>query len=100
MDGNTSIQIGFLLAFVGSAIGVFGYVSKRDAKKYSEGKEDGALQQLLKSMNATLEKIEKANDQFQREHKEEHKDLNKRLQDVENKYSRMAASKKVDSIDV
>ena len=47
MDANTTITLGFLLAFVGGVGGVVGLISNRDAKKNSEGRWQGIIDTKL-----------------------------------------------------
>jgi hypothetical protein len=96
MDGNTTITISFLFLVLGGVIGVFGYISKRDAKTYSEGKDDGALQETLRTMQKTLKAIEDSNHAFQADHRNEHKEINARLTKVEHDYIRFSRESRSD----
>ena len=97
MDGNTSISLALLIAIIGSLIGVYGFISKRDAKKFAEGEQNGALRETLKTMNATLEHIKSANEEFQRDHKQEHREIDNRLRKVENEQVKFARAMRIDS---
>jgi len=84
MDGNSTITFGLLFVFIGSGLGVLGYMTNARAKARAEGVAEGILQ---KTMNTVLEKIEKMNDSnedFQKDHREEHRKLDIRMQKLEN----------------
>lgn len=83
MDGNTPITIGLLIAILGSVYGYLGFQAKRDSKKLQEGKAQGILEKTLDTMDQTLKSISAANEQFQKDHREEHIHLDKRVKDVE-----------------
>ena len=83
IDGNTGLSISVIIAIVGSLVGLFGFIAIRDARKIQEGKAQGVIETTLKSMNETLDAFKKSNDVFQKEHREEHRELNSRLKNVE-----------------
>jgi hypothetical protein len=83
MDGNTPITIGLLIAIAGAIYGYSGFQAKRDSKKVQEGKAQGILESTLKTMDETLKSIRSENERFQKDHREEHIQLDKRVTDVE-----------------
>jgi len=83
MDGNTTITISLLIAIIGVLYGWSGFMAKRDSKKIQEGKSQGILESTLKTMDDTLKSIRSENERFQKDHREEHVQLDKRVKDVE-----------------
>lgn len=83
VDGSTSITIGLLLALAGGVFGLLGFLNNRDAKKYSEGKEAGIIEKSLNTMNDTLIAFKDSNELFQKEHREEHVRVDKRIRVIE-----------------
>jgi len=83
MDGNTTLTMGFILAIIGGISLVSGLIAKRDSKKLQEGKAQGILEKTLDTMDQTLKSISAANEQFQKDHREEHLQLDKRMKQVE-----------------
>lgn len=83
MDGNTPITIGLLLAIAGFIFGYAGFQAKRDSKKLAEGKAQGVLESTLKIMDETLKSIRSENERFQKDHREEHIQLDKRMKVIE-----------------
>lgn len=68
---------------VGGLGGIYGIIAKRDSKKVQEGKAQGILEKTLDTMDQTLKSISAANEQFQKDHREEHVQLDKRMKLVE-----------------
>lgn len=83
IDGNASLTIGFVLTLIGSFLAVKGFQANRDSKKLAEGKEAGILEATLKTMKETLEAIRTSNETFQREHREEHQQIDQRIRVIE-----------------
>ncbi|HET6786173.1 MAG TPA: hypothetical protein VFH18_09130 [Erysipelotrichaceae bacterium] len=83
MDGNTTLTMGFILAIIGGISLVSGLLAKRDSKKLQEGENQGVLKATLKTMDETLKSIRSENERFQKDHREEHVQLDKRMKDVE-----------------
>lgn len=83
MDANSTFTFGLLFMVVGGFSTIYGIVAKRDSKKLQEGKAQGIPEATLKQMNETLDAFKKSNDIFQKEHREEHRELNTRLNKVE-----------------
>ena len=97
MDGNTTIAISLIFMIVGGFVGLYGVIAKRDAKTFSAGKENGALQETLNTMKNTLKAIEETNQTFQREHREEHKEINNRLTKVERDFIRFHSNARMEA---
>ena len=83
MDGNTPITIGLLIAIAGAIYGYSGFQAKRDSRKIQEGKAQGILETTLKTMDDTLKSIRSENERFQKDHREEHQQLDSRMKKVE-----------------
>lgn len=100
MDGNTPITIGLLIAIAGAVYGYSGFQAKRDSKKLQEGKAQGILEKTLDTMDQTLKSISAANEQFQKDHREEHQKLDERMKEVEKFVVRHDAIKKKTKSDI
>lgn len=83
MDGNSTFTISVFFMIVGGLGGIYGIIAKRDSKKVQEGKAQGILEKTLDTMDQTLKSISAANEQFQKDHREEHVQLDKRMKLVE-----------------
>jgi len=83
MDGNSTFTISVFFMIVGGLGGIYGIVAKRDSKKIQEGKAQGILEKTLDTMDQTLKSISAANEQFQKDHREEHIQLDKRMKVIE-----------------
>ena len=83
MDGNSTITIGLLLGIAGFLYGWAGFQAKRDSKKLQEGENQGVLKTTLKTMDETLKSIRSENERFQKDHREEHQQLDNRMKEVE-----------------
>lgn len=83
MDGNTTITFTLLFGIAGFIYGYSGFQAKRDSKKIQEGKAQGILETTLKTMDDTLKSIRSENERFQKDHREEHQQLDTRMKKVE-----------------
>lgn len=79
IDGNTSITFGFILALFGGYMAIKGYQAQHDAKTLKLGKDQGILEQTLKTMKDTLNAIRDENESFQKDHREEHKKIDDKI---------------------
>lgn len=83
MDGNTTLTMGFILAIIGDISLVSSLNAKRDSMKLQEGKAQDILEITLDTMDQTMISISVDNEQFKKDHREEHLQLDKHMKQVE-----------------
>lgn len=83
MDGTTSISISLVIMFISFLVSVNGVIKSNNAEKKAEGREQGLISGAIAKMQETLNEMKDTNELYQRENREEHRELTKRIQEVE-----------------
>lgn len=84
MDGNSTITLSLLALSLGAGLGVLGYMANAKAKARAEGVAEGRLQETMNNVLAKIDKMNESNEAFQKDHREEHRKLDIRMQKLEN----------------
>lgn len=84
MDGNSTITLSLLALSLGAGLGVLGYMANAKAKARAEGVAEGRLQETMNNVLAKIDKMNESNEAFQKDHREEHRKLDVRMQKLEN----------------
>ena len=84
MDGNSTITLSLLALVLGSGLGVLGYMANAKSKARAEGIAEGKLQETMNNALSKIDKMNDSNEAFQKDHREEHRKLDVRMQKLEN----------------
>lgn len=84
MDGNSTITLSLLALSLGAGLGVLGYMANAKAKARAEGVAEGRLQETMNNILSKIDKMNESNEAFQKDHREEHRKLDIRMQKLEN----------------
>ena len=83
MDANTTVTFGLMAVVVGAALGIFGYMANVKSKAKHEGIVEGTIQTTMKNIETKIDNLVISNQSWQEKHNEDHKQIDKRLKNVE-----------------